>query len=75
MFNLTTKAYIAVTESIRNFKNDQRGVTAIEYGLIAIAMAAFIVLVFSDKSGSFINTLRGKFTELGTTLGNMSVTK
>ncbi|EJS88754.1 hypothetical protein AAUPMB_08864, partial [Pasteurella multocida subsp. multocida str. Anand1_buffalo] len=34
---LTTQAYIAVTESIRNFKKDERGVTAIEYGLIAVA--------------------------------------
>lgn len=75
MFNLTTKAYIAVTESIRNFKNDQRGVTAIEYGLIAIAMAAFIVLVFSDKSGSFISKLKTQFDTLGTTLSGMQVTK
>ncbi|HDR1457581.1 TPA: Flp family type IVb pilin, partial [Pasteurella multocida] len=40
---LTTQAYIAVTESIRNFKKDERGVTAIEYGLIAVAIALFIV--------------------------------
>lgn len=72
MFNLTTKAYIAVTESIRNFKNDQRGVTAIEYGLIAIAMAALIVVVFSQDSG-FIGTLKSKFSGLTDTLGKWSV--
>lgn len=33
--NLTTKAYISVTEGIRRFKENQQGVTAIEYGLIA----------------------------------------
>lgn len=74
MFNLTTKAYISVTEAIRNFKNDQRGVTAIEYGLIAIAMAAFIVFVFSSKGG-FIEELRGKFDQLGKTLQGFDVTK
>ncbi|VEI45926.1 flp operon protein Flp1 [Actinobacillus equuli] len=41
---LTTKAYIAVTEGIRNFKENQQGVTAIEYGLIAVAVAALIIL-------------------------------
>lgn len=32
--NLTTKAYISVTEGIRRFKENQQGVTAIEYGFI-----------------------------------------
>ena len=37
MFNLTTKAYIKATEAVRNFKNNEDGVTAIEYDLIAAA--------------------------------------
>lgn len=44
--NLTTKAYISVTEGIRRFKENQQGVTAIEYGLIAVAVAVLIVAVF-----------------------------
>ena len=72
MFNLTTKAYISVTEAIHNFKNDQRGVTAIEYGLIAIAMAVFIVFVFSDSNG-FIKALQGKFGTLKETLGKFQL--
>lgn len=75
MFNkLTTKAYIAVTESIRNFKKDERGVTAIEYGLIAVAVAVLIVAVFYGDAG-FINKLKGKFSDLTTTLSGASVTK
>ena len=74
MFNLTTKAYISVTEAIRNFKNDQRGVTAIEYGLIAIAMAVFIVFVFSNKQG-FVEALKGKFGDLGKTVTGFDVSK
>lgn len=69
MFNLTTKAYISVTEAIRNFKKDQRGVTAIEYGLIAIAMAAFIVFIFSGEEG-FVKSLGKKFSELSKTVGD-----
>lgn len=63
MFNLTTKAYIAVTESIRRFKENEKGVTAIEYGLIAVAMAALVVAVFYGN-GSFISSLKAKFTDL-----------
>lgn len=73
MFNkLTTKAYIAATESIRNFKKDERGVTAIEYGLIAVAVAVLIVAVFYGDNG-FIKQLQSKFTSLTTTVGNAKV--
>lgn len=57
---LTTKAYIKATEAFRSFKNNQQGVTAIEYGLIAIAVAVLIVAVFY-KDGGFIDVLKKKF--------------
>ncbi|WGE68172.1 Flp family type IVb pilin [Actinobacillus equuli subsp. haemolyticus] len=60
---LTTKAYIAVTEGIRNFKQNQQGVTAIEYGLIAVALAILIIAVFYNGDG-FIVKLKGKFDAL-----------
>ncbi|QLB12359.1 pilus assembly protein Flp/PilA [Bisgaardia hudsonensis] len=71
---LTTKAYINVTESLHDFKNNTKGVTAIEYGLIAIAVAAMIVVVFYSDTG-FIQKLKGKFGDLtslisGTTVSN-----
>lgn len=64
MLNVLTKAYINVTEAARRFKQDQRGVTAIEYGLIAVAVAAFIVVVFADSG--FLGNLKNKFNALGT---------
>ncbi|HDR1923635.1 TPA: Flp family type IVb pilin, partial [Pasteurella multocida] len=64
---LTTQAYIAVTESIRRFKNDQRGVTAIEYGLIAVAIALFIVALFYNDGG-FMKALKDKFNDLAKTI-------
>ncbi|OBX11787.1 Flp family type IVb pilin [Gallibacterium genomosp. 3] len=60
---LTTKAYISITESIRRFKENQQGVTAIEYGLIAVAMAALVATVFYGE-GSFVETLKTKFSAL-----------
>ncbi|WP_427833639.1 Flp family type IVb pilin [Actinobacillus pleuropneumoniae] len=73
--NLTTKAYISVTEGIRRFKENQQGVTAIEYGLIAVAIAILIVAVFY-KDGGFIQELQKKFTELTKTVaGAQGLTK
>ncbi|MDG4948517.1 Flp family type IVb pilin [Actinobacillus equuli subsp. haemolyticus] len=70
---LTTKAYIAVTEGIRegihNFRQNQQGVTAIEYGLIAVALAALIIVVFYDKNG-FIQKLQAKFNGLTKAIDN-----
>ncbi|HDR1201798.1 TPA: Flp family type IVb pilin, partial [Pasteurella multocida] len=63
----TTQAYIAVTESIRNFKKDERGVTAIEYGLIAVAIALFIVALFYNDGG-FMKALKDKFNTLASTI-------
>ncbi len=64
---LTTQAYIAVTESIRDFKKDERGVTAIEYGLIAVAIALFIVALFYNDGG-FMKALKDKFNTLASTI-------
>lgn len=66
---LTTKAYIAVTEGFRSFKENQKGVTAIEYGLIAVAVAVLIVAVFYNKEG-FIQNLKTKFDELTKTISS-----
>ena len=55
------------------FQKDQRGVTAIEYGLIAIAMAALLTAVFA-KDGSVINNLKGTYDKIGSTLQSNSAT-
>ncbi|MFD1806462.1 Flp family type IVb pilin [Pasteurella oralis] len=72
MFSKLTQAYITVTESIRNFKKDERGVTAIEYGLIAVAVAVLIVAVFYGQDG-FIKNLQSKFNSLTSTVKSASL--
>lgn len=74
MLNFLTKAYINVTEGVRRFKQDERGVTAIEYGLIAVAVAVMIVAVFYSDTG-FIKKLQSKFSELATTVSQASISK
>ncbi|GAM60292.1 flp pilus assembly protein [Vibrio ishigakensis] len=43
---MLTNLYCKLTTLIASFKNDERGVTAIEYGLIAAAMAAVLATAF-----------------------------
>ena len=70
MLNVLTKAYINVTEAARRFKQDQRGVTALEYGLIAVAVAVLIVAVFyGSGDDGFIAKLQAQFKSLTTTVG------
>ena len=73
MFNLTTKAYIKATEAVRNFKKDEAGVTAIEYGLIAVAIAVLIVDVFYSDNG-FKAALQNQFNNLSSTVSAASTT-
>ncbi|MDP8170819.1 Flp family type IVb pilin [Pasteurella skyensis] len=71
---LTTQVYVSVIEAFRNFREDNRGVTAIEYGLIAVFVAAFVILVFnSDDPNTFIGAMKTKFTALTTKIGAVSV--
>ncbi|MEN0123977.1 Flp family type IVb pilin [Bordetella genomosp. 1] len=61
-----------MTSRIRQFLRDESGVTAIEYGILAAAMAAAVGVIFGSD-GAFITALRNKFdaiasdiTEAGT---------
>ncbi|TQE41422.1 Flp family type IVb pilin [Aggregatibacter actinomycetemcomitans] len=69
---LTTKAYIKATEAVRSFRKNEAGVTAIEYGLIAVAVAVLIVAVFYSDSG-FIKALQSKFNNLTSTVTNAKI--
>jgi len=48
-------------------KNDRRGVTAVEYGLIAAFMSAVLVIIFGT-TGTFTGALQTAFTNIGTNL-------
>ena len=49
---------------VRNFLNDESGVTAIEYALIASLIAVFIIVAVQSVGTS----VSGVFTEIGTTI-------
>lgn len=49
-----------VKSRVRQFFRDESGVTAIEYGILAAAMAAAVGVIFGSD-GAFISALRDKF--------------
>ena len=60
MNDLITKYYVQATMKIEEFKQDQRGVTAIEYGLIAVAVGTGIsvaVLALGDNISAAFEAL------------------
>jgi pilus assembly protein Flp/PilA len=65
---MITKLYVYTTNFITDLRKDERGVTAIEYGLIAIAMAVLLVTAFYSNDG-FVDDLALGFKNLGKELG------
>ncbi|MEZ9564318.1 Flp family type IVb pilin [Vibrio artabrorum] len=63
---MITKLYVKTSVFLSQFKNDERGVTAIEYGLIGVAMAVLLTTALGD--GGFIGKLSAAFTKIATTL-------
>lgn len=59
------KLYVSISEMVRKYlANDQRGVTAIEYGLIA-GLVAVVILLGLQLTGTSLQIIYGKIaTEL-----------
>ncbi len=61
------RLYVQLSESIRKFAGDASGVTAIEYGLIAVGIAVAIITVVALLG----DELAALFGDLQTSLANM----
>ncbi len=55
--------------SIKRFLSDERGVTAIEYGILAAAMAAAIGVIFGSD-GVFVTALKERFSSIADQITN-----
>ena len=72
MFNkICIKAKVAAD----NFVNDRRGVTAIEYAVIGVAVSAMVLVVFVTDAGGLKAALKGAITTVTTNIGSANVTK
>ncbi|NIF21513.1 MULTISPECIES: Flp family type IVb pilin [Pantoea] len=62
-----------LTAKLQAFWRDESGVTAIEYGILAAAMAAAIGAIFGDN-GVFVKALNEKFTEIANQISGTGTT-
>jgi len=62
--------YVNTTSFLATYKNDERGVTAIEYGLIGVAMATLLGVTFGT-GGSLLTALTTAFANITTAIGKI----
>ena len=63
---MITALYIKTTNALHDFKKDQRGVTAIEYAIIGVAMSAIVLAVFNT---SLKDALTAAMATIATNIG------
>jgi pilus assembly protein Flp/PilA len=56
-------------DNLKRFLSDERGVTAIEYGILAAAMAAAIGVIFGSD-GVFVTALKDRFSSIADQITN-----
>lgn len=64
---MLTKLFVKSTLALEEFKKDQRGVTAIEYAIIGVAMSAIVLAMFKTNLGA---TLTAAMTKITTAIGD-----
>lgn len=69
------KIYFTGLATLYTFKNDQRGVTAIEYAVIAVAISALMLVVFStDTTKGLGKALVDAMDKISTMIGSVGTT-
>ncbi|MEZ8103537.1 Flp family type IVb pilin [Vibrio clamense] len=52
---MLTKLFVKSTLALEEFKKDQRGVTAIEYAIIGVAISAIVLAMFNSNLKTALN--------------------
>ncbi|RWR03309.1 pilus assembly protein PilA [[Pantoea] beijingensis] len=68
-------AQLNMEERIKEFAKNQRGVTAIEYALIAVAMATLLASVLGDKDKGFLGALNHTFEAIAAAISSVTIAK
>ncbi|KHD24771.1 fimbrial protein [Vibrio caribbeanicus] len=58
---MLTKAFVAAQSALYSFKKDERGVTAIEYAIIGVAVSAIVLAMFNTDLS---DALKGAMTKI-----------
>ncbi|MTH45570.1 Flp family type IVb pilin [Intestinirhabdus alba] len=73
MNNLITKCYVATLIRLEQFGKDRRGVTAIEYALIGVAMATLLAYILGDQNSGFLGELKKAFDAIAQAISQVTI--
>lgn len=59
---MLTKAFVAAQSALYSFKKDERGVTAIEYAIIGVAVSAIVLAMFNSDLRTALTGAMTKIT-------------
>jgi len=66
--NICTRLYVFTKNDVRAFATNEKGVTAIEYAIIAVAMSTIVLAVFN--SSTFSSAITGAMSKVSTSLSS-----
>lgn len=66
--NKILSAYVTVSESVHDFKRDQKGVTAVEYAIVIAGVAAVVSVIFAKDTGTVAKLLTKIFSTVQTSV-------
>lgn len=69
---MLTKLFVKSTLALEEFKKDQRGVTAIEYAIIGVAVSAIVLALFN---GDLKDALTGAMSKITSNISNADKVK
>lgn len=75
MNTFLTKCYVAAQIRFHEFGKDQRGVTAIEYALIGVAMATLLAFILGDQDSGFLGALKDTFEKIKEAIESVTISK
>lgn len=64
MNNFIIKCHVNAMLRFEQFCKDQKGVTAIEYALIGVAMATLLAFILGDQDSGFLGALKDTFGKI-----------
>ncbi|MBS9896616.1 Flp family type IVb pilin [Vibrio alginolyticus] len=68
---MLTKAYVKTRLLVESFAKDQRGVTAIEYAIIGVAISAIVLAVFTGEDAPLTKSLKSAFGVIDANLDSL----
>lgn len=75
MNDLINKCYINGLMHLSQLRKDQKGVTAIEYSMIGVAMATLLAYILGDENSGFLGAIREAFDNIEQAIKDVTFSK